>query len=73
MSDEHISVFTGMLRGAVKRHALLYADVYRIRTVDVLFHAIRRARRPYPIGKIKRQKLLKEIEVYESKQRSTNV
>lgn len=69
----HISVFTGMLRGATKRNAELYADVYRISTVDALFHAIRRFRPPHSIGKMKRQKLLKEIEIYESKQRSTNV
>jgi hypothetical protein len=71
--SEHISVFTGMLRGAMKQHALLYVDVYRISTVDVLFHAIRRFRPPHSIGKMKRQKLLKEIEIYESKQPTTNV
>lgn len=68
-----VSVFLRRLRGATKRNAELYANLYRISTVDVLFQAIRRCRPPRSIGKIKRQKLLKEIEIYESKQRSTNV
>lgn len=66
----HVLVFINRLRGAAKRYALMYADTYRIGTVDTLFHAIRRFRPPHSIGKMKRKKLLNEIEVYESEYKS---
>jgi hypothetical protein len=62
----HVSCFTGRLRGATKRHAELYIAAYSISNTDLLFHAIRRFRPPHSIGKMKRQKLLKEIKTYES-------
>lgn len=69
----HVSDFTGRLRGATKRHALLYIELHRINTVDALFHVIRYCGKPHSIGKMKRQKLLKEVDVYESEHKSVKL